>query len=294
MGDMFGIGTLFSSILGYMGQEETNEQNYAQFQQANTFNEQEALKQRQFNSAESALYRDFGSEEARINRAFQESQAATQTQFQERMSSTAYQRAVKDMQAAGLNPMLAYRQGSSSTPAGASGSGSMATGSAASGASASSSQPIPMQNAWAGALSGAAQAAQIENVQAQTERTRQETKNLGAEEPYKRGLVGEQEVRIRKLREEAENLSARTGLTDWQAKLVQQEIRNAVEKNQQIKADTGLKEADRVLRDLARYEATNKAAHHLKYPGFNIDVEPFLGSFGKAAGSAFQLKRIFK
>lgn len=66
---------------------------------------------------------------------FSAREAKKQRKFQERMSNTAYQRSMADMRKAGLNPILAYKQGGASSPSGAMGQVADLARGAASGAS---------------------------------------------------------------------------------------------------------------------------------------------------------------
>ena len=90
--------------------------------------------------------------------AANQANAQAQMDFQERMSNSAYQRQVKDMEASGLNPMLAYiKGGGASSPA-----GSMAT----------------YQNPAAAGVSSALGSAQVSQTHASTRQTSAQTDYL--------------------------------------------------------------------------------------------------------------------
>lgn len=139
-------GPLLGGVLGgaasFFGQQSTN-----------AMNKEEAEKMRQFNARE----------------------ALGQRNWQEWMSNTSHQRQMKDLEKAGLNPIMAMHSGAS-TPGGGTASGGMAT----------------MENAAASGVSSAVQAAATGMGLA---KLKQELKNMKTNEEVgqaQKGLLQEQ------------------------------------------------------------------------------------------------------
>jgi hypothetical protein len=198
---MFGglsLGGAVGGVLGFIGQQQTNQKNWDIAQAANQA------------SAE---------------------QARAQMDFQERMRETQYQTAVEDMKKAGLNPMLAYSQGGAGTPSGAMGQVSTAKVGNTLASAVQGYQSMAMTNADLDQKEALTQ-----NTSAATLKTEADTiqtavniqKILEDTKISQQQYVNMQEM-LNKLKEEIVNLRATRALTEAQTKTTTAQERNITE-----------------------------------------------------------------
>jgi len=180
-------------VLGFIGQQQTNQKNWDISQSAN---------------------------------AASAAQAQAQMDFQERMRQTQYQTAVEDMKKAGLNPMLGYTQGGAGVPTGAMGSVSTAKMENALGAGVSGYQALATNSADLDlkASQTTATAAQAVKTEADTIQTKAQTEKTLADEKLSHQQRTNLEAQIRKLDEEILNLRSTRGLTNAQTSNTQANI----------------------------------------------------------------------
>lgn len=196
---------------------------------------------------------DWNKRAAAEARQASERSSEMQMGFQERMSSTAYQRATADMAAAGLNPMLAYSQGGAHSPSG------------------SAFQAQPAKTAVFNNIpQNVATSAQVDNITAQTEKARAETKEIEARTPTHSVSIDAMQQQIERSRAEIVKILQEATTSAASAANLEQQTRNlkAVLPNihatlEQLRAQTKLTGAQSGLTAAQSNEITQRVKQNL-------------------------------
>lgn len=240
--DGFGIGTALDLGMNFLQMEKADDRQ----SDAQGFNAAEAEKNRAFNSSEASAQREWSAQQAAITRDFNAQEAERQRQYGWDTRRSAYQDAVADLKAAGLNPMLALRQGAAQ-PAGGMASSSGPSGATASGTAASSgissSGLLPLSGSIATASQIAVNEASADKIRADTDKTKAEQKEIEARTPTHGQSIKESEARIenigqqiRQSRAQIEKIIQETSTSAYSAANLAQQTQNLQAVLPQIKA----------------------------------------------------------
>lgn len=183
-------------------------------------------EQNKYNSFEAQLQRDWSEKQAQNANAFAAEQAQLNRDFQAEQSSTQYQRGVADMQAAGLNPALAYGQGGATAMSGAAATPSMPTGEAARGSGRGA--PVSLSDI----MQSAYMSKQLERVDQEISESQARVDNINAHTRYT-GL----------------EIAMYNRLTDAQIRQIEQSIRTGAVEQRLKESGIKVNEAEAALKN---------------------------------------------
>lgn len=229
------------------------------------------------------LFGKSGQEDANIASA---EQAEINRQFQERMSNTAYQRAVKDMKKAGLNPMLAYSQGGASTPAGGQATYYNENADLARGFQSVGTQAQAM--ATVGNLR-----AQTEKAQAEADLASAQAQEARARTPTYESNIMVAKATVEKLKAEVPKIQADTDLSSQQMFKVMAEIPNIIKGGDLIDAQVKHNLASAGLSEAQIKEVVPRIRHIMAQTANASADLPFHEARG-AAGDVLNIPKIFQ